>query len=122
MFAGDSSASHIRTNGPGSSIEISAPYTITSGAARYYQASPGGYINSFNKVITLSGTLNFSTAFAQADRTALISTNASTFTGGTITGKRYDVAPNAVIFTGGAGASHFPGSVAGTTATGGQYA
>ncbi len=33
----------------------------------------------FGITITLSGTLSFSTAFAQEDRTALISTNACTF-------------------------------------------
>ena len=112
----------MRVNGQGSFINISAAYTITAGSARHYYASPNGYINMFAQTVTLSGTLNFSTAFAVADRGALLSTNGSTFTGGTITGKRYDVQTNAVIYTGGAGASHYPGDSAGSTATGGQYA
>jgi hypothetical protein len=120
IFSG--TATHMRTNGPGSSITMNNNYSITSGGTRHFQASPGGSIVMFGITITLNGTLSFSTAFAQADRTALISTNACTFTGGTVTGKRYDATINAVIYTGGGGASHYPGNVAGTTATGGQYA
>lgn len=122
VFGAASSQAHMRTNGPGSTININANYSVTAGSARHFYASPNGFINCFNRTITLSGTLNFSTAFTFADRGALISTNASTFTGGTITGKRYDAQTNAVIYTGGGGASHYPGSIAGTTATGGQYA
>jgi hypothetical protein len=40
---------------------------------------------------------------------------------GSATGKRYDVITNSVLNTGGGGASYFPGDVAGTAATGGQY-
>ena len=122
VFGAASSSAHMRVNGPGSSIGISANYSITAAGARHYYASPNGFINAFAITVTLSGTLNFSTAFAVADRGALLSTNASTFTGGTVTGKRYDAQTNAVIYTGGGGASHYPGSVAGTTGTGGQYA
>jgi hypothetical protein len=118
----DGVGSHMRTNGPGSQILLSNNYSITSGGSRHFQASPGGTITMFGITITLTGTLNFSTAFAQADRGALISSGSCTFTGGTVTGKRYDATTNAVIFTGGAGASHYPGDVTGTTATGGQYA
>ena len=122
VFAGNSSSAHIRTNGPGSSVQINANYSVTSGGARHLMASPGGYINAFARTVTLAGTLNFSSAFADCDRGGLISTNASTFSGGTVTGKRYNAATNGVIFTGSAGASHFPGNSTGTTATGGQYA
>lgn len=40
---------------------------------------------------------------------------------GTATGKRYEVTGNGFMETYGGGASFLPGSVAGTTATGGQY-
>jgi len=122
IFSGSPTGAHVRTNGPGSTVVFSAAYSILSGGARHYWASPGGYINAFGLAVTLTGTLAFSITFAQADRGALISTSASTFSGGTVTGKRYDVATNAVLFTGGGGASHYPGDVAGTAATGGQYA
>ena len=121
VFGAASSQAHMRTNGPGSTINVNADYAITAASPRHFYASPNGFINCFNRTVTLSGTLNFSSAFAFADRGALISTNASTFTGGTVTGKRYEAQTNAVIYTGGAGASHYPGSIAGTTATGGQY-
>ena len=41
---------------------------------------------------------------------------------GTITGRRYTCARNGIISVGGAGEEFFPGTVAGTTASGGQYA
>jgi len=41
--------------------------------------------------------------------------------GHTVTGKRYDIQAGSVCNTYGGGASFLPGSVAGTTATGGQY-
>jgi hypothetical protein len=45
-----------------------------------------------------------------------------TFTnGGTVTGQRYNVAANGVIFTNGGGANYLPGNAAGASATGGQY-
>jgi len=44
------------------------------------------------------------------------------FTNGTPTGKRYAARLNGVINTQGGGANFFPGTVAGTTVTGGQYA
>src|SRR5690606_18078836 len=122
VIGGNSSAGHLRTVGQGSAITMSSSYSITAAGARHFQASPGGYINMFGITITLTGTLNFSAAFAAADRGALISTGSCTFTGGTVTGKRYDVATNAVIYTGGGGASFFPGDSSGSTATGGQYA
>jgi hypothetical protein len=70
----------------------------------------------------MSGTLNFSSAFAFADRQAFINAGSASFTGGTITGKRYSASLLALIYVAGGGASFFPGDSAGTTATGAQYA
>ena len=69
----------------------------------------------------VSGTPAFSTAFATATRLGVINVGNITFTG-SATGTRYDVVLNSVIDTSGGGANFFPGDVAGTTATGGQYA
>ncbi|WP_072395681.1 DUF2793 domain-containing protein [Hyphomicrobium sp. CS1GBMeth3] len=121
VFAGSPSTAHLRANGPGSQIEVTSNYTVTSGSARHLMLSPGGYINLFGRTITLSGTLNFSTAFAQCDRCGILNCTSASFTGGTITGKRYDVSMNGVIATGGGGANFFPGSSAGTDSIGGQY-
>lgn len=40
---------------------------------------------------------------------------------GNATGKRYDVRENSIAATGGRGTEFFPGTIAGTTSTGGQY-
>lgn len=70
----------------------------------------------------LDASVSFSGGVMVAKSLSCVTAN-NTFTlgGYTVSGKRYDVTGNAVIDTAGAGASHFPGSVAGTTATGGQY-
>jgi hypothetical protein len=47
--------------------------------------------------------------------------NATWTVAGTATGKRYVASFNGVIDTFGKGANHFPGDVAGTTDSGGQY-
>jgi hypothetical protein len=70
----------------------------------------------------LSGSLSFSNAFASADTTGFINLFSFSFSGGTITGSRYSISLNAAINTFGGGANYFPGSVAGSAATGGQYA
>src|SRR5690606_8099107 len=116
IFAGSSSTAHVWANGSGSVIKLGSAYSITSGGARHFYTT-GGYIEAFSLAVTLSGTLNFSSSFAQAIRLGNIAANSTTFTGGTITGKRYDVSVNAIIFTSGGGASHFPGDSAGSTAT-----
>ncbi|MDR1125864.1 MAG: hypothetical protein LBM64_07380, partial [Deltaproteobacteria bacterium] len=40
---------------------------------------------------------------------------------GNVTGKRYSVSGNSICTTAGGGATFFPGTIAGTTDTGGQY-
>lgn len=70
---------------------------------------------------TLTSTPAFSTAFVSA--TVMCSVHAVDFSvaAGTATGKRYIAESNSIIDTGGGGATFFPGDVAGTTATQGQY-
>lgn len=119
VFAGNPSGAHMRTNGQGSAIVFYANYTIASGGLRHYMAGPGGVINCTGRAVTLTGTPAFS-VFAFADRLGVITALTSSYAGAA-TGKRYEVASNAGVFTGAGGASFFPGDVAGTTATGGQY-
>jgi hypothetical protein len=103
-------------------ITISASYSVTGAAAAHYFAGGGGFIiNSGSITVTFTGTLNFSTAFAYCFRASVTALTGMTFTGGAITGTRYSASANAVIDTGAGGASYFPGNVAGSTATGGQY-
>lgn len=123
MRFGACSGSHTRANN-GTIDTMQQPIGIAGGATSCLRASPNGYLNAFGSAITiLTGTWNFSTAFALADRGSVLSCSGTTFTlTGTATGARYDVSTNAVIYTAGGGASFFPGNSAGVSATGGQYA
>lgn len=106
----------------GASCQLNGNYTISGAAPIHYQVLFGGLINSITAItVTNTGTNNFSNAFAVAQYPATLRHFSATFTGGTITGKRYAVSLNGVIDTNGGGANYFPGNSAGTAATGGQY-
>jgi hypothetical protein len=109
------------------SAELGDDYTISAGSTHsHILAIIDSVVTTPNAhTITLTGTPGYSTSgggFVYCDRTSLVSivTGNTTFSG-SATGKRYNVQSNGVIFTGGGGATYFPGNVAGTTATGGQY-
>lgn len=105
-------------------VNINSSYSITGGGVCHYIAFIGGKIvNAVSGVtITLTGTPAFAAAFVFADRCAVINIPTALVTfSGSATGTRYSVAGNAVINSGGGGATYFPGNVSGTTATGGQY-
>lgn len=104
----------------GGSIICIGNYAISGGATRHLYCQNGGLITVSGRTIEITGTPAFSTAFAIA-ATASMVVNGITFVG-SATGARYSVSLNGAINTGGGGASYLPGSVAGTTATGGQYA
>jgi len=91
--------------------------TVSSNAVNIFGVQFGGYVE-------LTGTFALGTrtvtATAAAETTGVIFANAATFTG-TVTGSRYSAIGGGVIQTNGGGASYFPGSSAGSTATGGQY-
>lgn len=70
--------------------------------------------------ITVSGTPNYSSAFLTAVEGSVVYIYAAPT--GSATGKRYAAEMNAVVQAYGGGANYLPGDVAGTTATGGQYA
>ena len=99
-------------------VTLVGDITITGDCKNFLYAFRNGAIYSPADSITLSGTRAFTT-FAVAELASYIQCGTS-FTG-SATGKRYDVTGNGVIYTFGAGATYFPGDVAGTTATGGQY-
>lgn len=124
LVFGACGSSHMRSNGPGSKIITNGmAYTISGNSPSHYNASPGGYIEGTSSAVTLIGTLNFSNAFVYADRLGLATFLAASFnvSGATVTGKRYSATSNAVINSGGGGATFFPGSIDGTFATGGLY-
>lgn len=104
----------------GGVMEVTAGYTISgNGAGGHMRAWRGGTILNAGFTHTLTGTPAFGT-YALAQTGSLIIAESTTFSGSG-TGTRYSATENGVIFTAGAGATYFPGNVAGSTASGGQY-
>lgn len=106
------------TQGGGSILSRGA-YTI-SGGAQYHVVSSCGY-TELGHAVTLTGTPAFSGAFAFAGSVGYLWAYPFSVASGAATGPRYLASANGVIFTGGGGASFFPGNSAGSTTTGGQY-
>lgn len=102
-------------------LSAAANYTVSGSAIAHYAAYDLCHIRAQSITVTVSGTPAFSGAFASAGRLGNIVATSITFSG-SATGKRYDSTMNAVINSGGGGASYFPGGTSGTTATGGLYA
>jgi hypothetical protein len=72
-------------------------------------------------VTTIVGTPNFTGAFLAVNLLSSYNEAGSWVNGASATGKRYDVQGNSVVQSSGGGPNLFPGNVAGTTSTGGQY-
>lgn len=118
VIFGATASGHLTGQAQGAAIAMLNDYTISGGGStHYYMTFNAGLFSG--GAVTVSGTPAFSQGFAVADTLSLIMSLGS-YTGAA-TGKRYDVSVNAVIQTFGGGANFFPGDVAGTTATGGQY-
>jgi len=120
LVFGACAQAHIMAQG-GSKIVCPTSYTITGGAAQHWWARNGGTIDCDFATVTLTGTPAFSGAFAFAQQAGAILCGVMTFVG-SATGQRYSAILNGVINTVGGGETYLPGSVAGVTATGGQYA
>lgn len=105
----------------GAIIESTGNSQITGGGYAHYGASSGGKVYDNSRTVTSTGTFAFAN-FAYAELTGIVYAALNTYTGGTITGTRYSAALNGAINTLGGGANYFPGNVAGSTTTGGQYA
>ena len=95
-------------------------YTITGAASAHMLVVWGGHITVAGRSIAVSGNPSFGSAFALASRLGKIEANSNTYSGSAV-GSRYLCDNNSVIFTNSGGANYFPGSAAGTTATGGIY-
>ena len=94
---------------------------VTAGAAVSFLNCQTGWYSSAGKTVTSSGSLNWGKAFVYADYLCTANMHGMTFTGGSHTGRRYDVYRNSLVFTSGGGANYFPGSTAGRTQSGGLY-
>lgn len=116
------SLAHVRAVSKGS-ISLLSSYSVSGGAQSHlFSGQVSTVFVAAGITVTLSGTPSFSTAFAEATSAANINTGGALTFSGSCTGKRYSSSLNAVIGTNGGGPNVFPGTVAGTTATGGQYA
>ena len=106
----------------GGIVAASGNYAISGGSNSHVYAISGAAVTINNRTVTITGTPAFSSAFIWMDRgLAIVDAYSMTFSG-SATGKRYTVNNNSVCFVNGAATTYFPGDVAGTTATGGQYA
>ena len=101
-------------------VFIQADYSITGGGVTHWLIANGGLVFTQNaQTITLTGAPNFSGAFVIADE-AKWSGGPFNFIG-SATGQRFICQNNGIIQTGGQGPNYFPGNVAGTVSSGGQY-
>ena len=121
VIFGDCAGIHVYSLS-GGYIRIPVAYSITGSADIHWNASVGGFLEMGNATVTLTGTLSFLT-FAYAASGGILSTYNSSFTGGTVTGTRYECLTDGCINTFGGGANYFPGNSAGTggTTTGGGF-
>ncbi len=98
------------------------PYTITGSAPSHAQASQAGSVVIVGSTVSLPNNApSFSTAFAVANLGGSVQAYSAVFNG-TGSGPRFNASTNGVILVQGAGATFLPGSTAGTTNSGGQYA
>ncbi len=111
---------HVQVAGLGAYVELDSAYTVNGNAAYHFQAIYLGEVGHY-ATTTITGTRTFTT-FARCNILASVDSFATISVTGSVTGKRYVANLNSVVNTYGSGANYFPGNVAGTTATGGQYA
>lgn len=102
-------------------------HTVSGSCYAFFYASSSGVVVLIQgKNITISTPISvaLATAFSTSSGSILVpSSSPPTFTNpGNVTGTRYSAILNGVIAISGNGINYFPGTVAGTTASGGQYA
>jgi hypothetical protein len=111
---GASSGAHIEAN-TGALIYLASSYTISGGAAAHIVQQAGGIVDASAIItVTLSGTPNFSVAFADSVAGGVINFGSNVTFSGSATGSRYATLAGGVINTNGAGATYLPGNSAGS--------
>lgn len=103
----------------GGIIEIAGNYKVSGGATNHMTIWDGGIIQANGITVTFStNTTNFSDAYLYANTGVAIVGGCTFINKNYVTGKQFTIELNAVA--NGASASYLPGTVAGTTASGGQ--
>jgi hypothetical protein len=101
----------------GAHVAATGAYSIVGGGNAHIKSIRGASVEVVGETVTLTGVPAFAVAFVFAQYCGTIIATGNTF-GGSATGPRYSASLNGVIYTAGA---TLPGSIAGSTATGGQY-
>lgn len=122
-FAAMAGYAHMESARGGSWILLDTDYDITGATIYHFVAADQGYISASGvaRTVTITGTPNFSGAFAYATRLGSVSSSAVTFSG-SATGVRYSGTLLSLVNTFGGGANYFPGGAAGSVATNSVYA
>lgn len=106
-------------------IEVGSGYHVTGNALFSAQAINGGQIGVPGGVVNIDANVTFSTAFASAQAGARVQYGTSTvaLNTHTVTGTRFTANSNSIIQSGvvDGNLTYFPGTVAGTIATGSIY-
>lgn len=108
------------TNG---GVIVLSVYSVSGGGGSHLRAESFGRMTC-DDVATLAANVSFSDGWVVCDGgLGLVRYDGGSIdlAGHTVTGKRYDIQAGSVCNTYGGGASFLPGSIAGTTASGGQY-
>lgn len=108
---------HLYANAPGAKINAIGNYAI-SGAPGFSHIGlvSNTHMLCAGRTITITGTPAWGIAFLEASGASSAQMHAMTFTG-SATGRRFIVKENAAIYIAGAGASYFPGNLAGLFGT-----
>ena len=121
---GDAANAVLLCQGAGAYLSVEAHCSISGSAKYLLRALHQGHISTVNRTLTFDGAQDYSSATTEAGYLGYIYAPNTSFAGdaASVTGKRYNASVNGAFFTGGGGASFFPGDAAGTATTGGQYA
>jgi hypothetical protein len=111
----------------GGAIAIEGNHTFAGSCAAAFLCSRSGTINTISSItFTISVAITVGIAFVESTSGGSLEVpllNPPNFANpGNVTGPRFLASLNGVINTHGQGANYFPGSTAGSTTTGGQYA
>lgn len=102
-------------------LQSTGSYAISGSSPKHITCTVLSRVVLAGGTITLTGTPAFSDAFVRCTAVSAVQVQASAFSG-SATGARYRVESNAVVDTGGAGATYLPGNASGTVDSTGVYA